>query len=126
MAQLALAEGGVIEIVGKRSTPARAVYPYPEDEGLEIIRIDGLQRANAGAGSGEYVQIRKIESKPATRVVFAPAQQNLRLQGSSQAVKRVFVGRPLCQGDVVATAGQQRVDNKTGSASLWESGCPAL
>src|SRR3546814_5635739 len=67
MAQLALAEGGVIEIVGKRSTPARAVYPYPEDEGLEIIRIDGLQRANAGAGSGEYVEIRKIESKPATR-----------------------------------------------------------
>ncbi len=111
MAQLALAEGGVIEIVGKRSTPARAVYPYPEDEGLEIIRIDGLQRANAGAGSGEYVEIRKIESKPATRVVFAPAQQNLRLQGSSQALKRVFVGRPLCQGDVVATAGQQRVDN---------------
>ncbi|RIA44559.1 transitional endoplasmic reticulum ATPase [Hephaestia caeni] len=111
MAQLALAEGGVIEIVGKRSTPARAVYPYPEDEGLEIIRIDGLQRANAGAGSGEYVEIRKIESKPATRVVFAPAQQNLRLQGSSHALKRVFVGRPLCQGDVVATAGQQRVDN---------------
>src|SRR3546814_5722690 len=32
MAQLALAEGGVLEIVGKRSTPARAVYPYPEDE----------------------------------------------------------------------------------------------
>src|SRR3546814_18049572 len=56
-------------------------------------------------------EIRKIESKPATRVVFAPAQQNLRLQGSSQALKRVFVGRPLCQGDVVATAGQQRVDN---------------
>ncbi|HVI98227.1 MAG TPA: CDC48 family AAA ATPase [Sphingomonas sp.] len=111
MAQLALAEGDVIEIVGKRSTPARAVFPYPEDEGLEIIRIDGLQRANAGAGSGEYVEVRKIESKPATRVVFAPAQQNLRLQGSSQALKRVFVGRPLCQGDVVATAGQQRVDN---------------
>src|SRR3546814_18172619 len=104
MAQLALAEGGVIEIVGKRSTPARAVYPYPEDEGLEIIRIDGLQRANAGAGSGEYVEIRKIESKPATRVVFAPAPQNLRLQGPSQALKRVFVGRPLCQGAEIGSA----------------------
>ena len=111
MAQLAIAEGDVIEIVGKRTTPARAVFPYPEDEGLQIIRIDGLQRANAGAGSGEYVGVRKAESKPASRVVFAPAQQNLRLQGSSQALKRVFVGRPLCQGDVVATAGQQRVDN---------------
>lgn len=111
MASLGLAEGDVIEIVGKRSTPARAVMPYAEDEGLEIIRIDGLQRANAGAGSGEFVQVRKVESKPATRVVFAPAQQNLRLQGPANALKRTFLGRPLCQGDIVATAGQQRVDN---------------
>src|SRR3546814_10895746 len=32
MAQLALAEGGVIDIVGKCSTPARAVYPYRSEE----------------------------------------------------------------------------------------------
>ena len=111
MATLGLAEGDVVEIVGKRATPARAVYPYPEDEGLEIIRLDGLQRDNAGAGSGEFVEVRRAETKAAQRVVFAPAQQNLRLQGSSNALKRTFVGRPLCQGDVVATAGQQRVDN---------------
>jgi transitional endoplasmic reticulum ATPase len=111
MAALAIGEGDVIEIVGKRTTPARVVAPYPEDEGLEIIRIDGLQRANAGVGSGEFVAVRKAESKPATRVVFAPAQENLRLQGSAQALKRTFFGRPLCQGDVVATAGQQRVAN---------------
>jgi transitional endoplasmic reticulum ATPase len=111
MAALGMGEGDVIEIVGKSSTPARAVAPYAEDEGLEIVRIDGLQRANAGVGSGDFVEVRKVESKPATRVVFAPAQQNLRLQGSSQALKRTFFGRPLTQGDVVATAGQQRVDN---------------
>jgi len=109
MAALGVGEGDVIEIVGKRTTPARAVAPYAEDEGLEIIRIDGLQRANAGVGSGEFVGVRKAESKPATRVVFAPAQQNLRLQGSANALKRTFFGRPLCQGDIVATAGQQRV-----------------
>ena len=109
MAQLGLAEGDVIEIVGKKTTPARAVFPYAEDEGLEIVRIDGLQRANAGVGTGDMVEIRRAESKPATRVVFAPAQQNLRLQGSGNALKRSFYGRPLAQGDVVATAGQQRV-----------------
>ncbi|MDF0487948.1 CDC48 family AAA ATPase [Sphingomonas sp. H39-1-10] len=111
MAALGLAEGDVIAIEGKSVTPARAVAPYPEDEGLEILRIDGLQRANAGVGSGDFVEIRKVESKPAARVVFAPAQQNLRLQGSSNALQRTFLGRPLTQGDVVATAGQQRVEN---------------
>ncbi|MBB4087194.1 CDC48 family AAA ATPase [Sphingomonas carotinifaciens] len=111
MAALQIAEGDVIEIVGKQATPARAVGPYPEDEGLDILRIDGLQRANAGVGSGDFVEVRRVESKPASRVVFAPAQQNLRLQGSTNALKRTFFGRPLCQGDVVATAGQQRVTN---------------
>src|SRR3569623_1671881 len=94
MAALGLTEGDVIEIVGKETTVARAVAPYAEDEGLEIIRIDGLQRANAGAGSGDFVAIRRAESKPAPRVVFAPAQQNLRQQRSSTALKRTFLGRP--------------------------------
>ena len=109
MTALGLQEGDVVEITGKRVTPARAVLPYPEDEGLEIIRLDGLQRANAGVGSGDFIELRKVDSRPATRVVFAPAQQNLRLQGSSAALKRSFYGRPLTAGDVVATAGQQRV-----------------
>ncbi|HEX5184758.1 MAG TPA: CDC48 family AAA ATPase [Allosphingosinicella sp.] len=109
MEQLALAEGDVIEIAGKRATPARAVGPYPEDEGLDIVRLDGLQRANAEIGSGEFVTIRKVESKPAQRVVFAPAQKNLRLHGSTQALKRSFAMKPLTAGDVVATTGQQQV-----------------
>src|SRR4249919_181232 len=70
MTELGLAEGDVIEILGKRLTAARAIRPYGDDEGLDIIRLDGLQRANAGVGSGDYVEIEKAESKAATRVVF--------------------------------------------------------
>ena len=109
MAELHLAEGDVIEIVGKRSTPARVVRPYKEDEGLDVLRLDGLQRANAGVGSGDFVVIGKIDPRPAQRVVFAPAQNNLRLQGNPEALKRVFFQRPLTSGDIVATAGQQQV-----------------
>jgi transitional endoplasmic reticulum ATPase len=54
----------VIEIVGKRSTAARAIRPYGEDEGLDIIRLDGLQRANAGVGSGDFVEVRKANPSP--------------------------------------------------------------
>ncbi|SNS23847.1 transitional endoplasmic reticulum ATPase [Sphingomonas laterariae] len=110
MGALGLTEGDVVEITGKRMTAARAVLPYSEDEGLEILRIDGLQRANAGIGSGDFVEVRKAESKPAQRVVFAPAVENLRLQGSGEALKRSFGMRPLTAGDTVATAGQQRID----------------
>lgn len=110
MADLGLTEGDVIEIAGKRHTAARAIRPYGEDEGIDIIRLDGLQRANAGIGSGDFVEVSKAESKPATRVVFAPAQPNIRLQGSSDALKRTFAGRPLVEGDTVATTGHQRIN----------------
>ncbi len=110
MKELGLEEGDVIEIVGKRTTGARAVRPYEDDDGLEIIRLDGLQRANAGVGSGDFVEVRKAVSKAATRIVFAPAADNIRLQGSSEALKRSFAGRPLTEGDTVATSGHQRVN----------------
>jgi len=110
MAALGITEGDVIEIAGKRSTPARAVLPYSEDEGLELLRIDGLQRANAGVGSGDFVEVRRADSKPATRVVFGPAQANLRLRGTGEALKRTFFTRPLTAGDTIATVGHQRAD----------------
>ncbi|MGN7997814.1 CDC48 family AAA ATPase [Sphingomonas sp. 22176] len=110
MAALGITEGDVIEIVGKRTTPARAVLPYSEDEGLELLRIDGLQRANAGVGSGDFVEVRRADSKPATRVVFGPAQANLRLRGTGEALKRTFFTRPLTSGDTIATVGHQRAD----------------
>jgi transitional endoplasmic reticulum ATPase len=112
MDDLGLNEGDVIEIIGKRSTAARAIRPYGEDEGLDIIRLDGLQRANAGVGSGDFVEVRKAQSSPATRVVFAPAQPNIRLQGSAEALKRTFAGRPLVEGDTIATAGHQRINEE--------------
>src|SRR5690606_35961164 len=102
-------EGDIVEIEGKRTTAARAVAAYPEDEALEVIRLDGLQRGNAECGSGEHVLVRKAESRPATRVVFAPAQREMRLQGPSHALKRNFFGKPLVAGDLVATTGQQPV-----------------
>jgi transitional endoplasmic reticulum ATPase len=110
MQALGIREGDVIEIVGKRSTAAIALRPYDADEGLDIVRLDGLQRSNAKIGTGDFVEIRKAVAKPASRVVFAPAQNNIRLQGSADALKRSFAGRPLAEGDIVATAGHQRVN----------------
>ncbi|MGO4169124.1 transitional endoplasmic reticulum ATPase [Novosphingobium sp. PhB57] len=109
LSEIGAMEGDVLEITGKAATVARAVLAYDEDEGLQVIRLDGLQRGNAEVGSGDHVIVRKAESRPAQRVVFAPAQKDMRLQGPSAALKRNFFGRPMVQGDLVATTGQQQV-----------------
>ena len=108
----------------KQATPARAVLPYPEDEGLDFVRLDGLQRANAGVGAGDFVEIQKVESKPAKKVVFAPAQKDLRLQGNGTGLKRSFMGRPLKAGDFVATHGQQQVDRSDMARPGWRGQSP--
>ena len=108
---LGVTEGDVVEIEGKRMTAAIVMPAYDEDQALDVIRLDGLQRGNAEVGSGEHVTVRVAESKPAKRVVFAPAQREMRLQGPTQALKRNFFRKPLVAGDLVATTGQQPVRN---------------
>jgi transitional endoplasmic reticulum ATPase len=118
MAELGLQQGDVVEIAGKRITAARAVDPYPEDEGLEVIRLDGLQRANAGVGAGDHVELKKIDSVAAKKVTFAPAQPEIHLDGPAEALKRNFIGRTFVAGDVVATHAQQRVAPENMPAQL--------
>ncbi|PKA39500.1 AAA family ATPase [Rhizobium sullae] len=109
---LGIREGDVLDVVGKRHTGAVAMRAYAEDEGLNIIRLDGLQRVNAGATSGDHVEVRKAELRPATKVVLAPAQKNVRLQGSGEALQRTFLHRPMITGDVVSTSVHQRTSSR--------------
>ncbi len=120
---LKLQQGEIIEIVGKRSTAAVALLPYPQDKGLDIIRLDGLQRANADVSIGDHVEVRRAEVKPARRVVFAPAQPNVRLSGSPEALRRTFFRRPLVAGDFVSTAVSRSIggppDNVQGPEDIF-------
>lgn len=106
--QLGIRQGDVIEIRGTRSTAAIALPPFPEDEGLPIIRLDGLIRANAGISMGERVEVLAGRPKPAQKVVVAPAHENMRLQGSGAALMRTLIERPLSVGDVVSTSVYRR------------------
>jgi transitional endoplasmic reticulum ATPase len=109
MAQLGLGPGAVITLTGsKRTTAAIALPPYPTDAGLPIVRLDGLQRANAGVGLSDYVEVGRAEVRPARSVVLAPAQPNVRLQGPGSALLRTLLGRPLTAGDVTSTSVYRR------------------
>ncbi|WP_372891383.1 CDC48 family AAA ATPase [Rhodosalinus sp.] len=104
MERIGVREGDVVEISGKRCTAAIAMPPAPEDEGLTLARLDGLLRGNAGVAAGEQVEVARAELRPAKRVVLAPAQKEMRLHGSGEALRRSFLRRPFAAGDVVSTS----------------------
>ena len=106
--ELGLRPGGIIEILGKKSAAAIALPPYQEDEGLSIIRLDGLERANANVRIGDQVEIRKADVSPARKVSIAPAQQNVQLTGPGEALRRTLHMRPLIKGNVISTSVYRR------------------
>ncbi|MEB3773414.1 MAG: AAA family ATPase, partial [Desulfurococcales archaeon] len=71
MKSLGIDPGDVVEIEGKRKTVAIAWPALPEDQGLDIIRMDGLLRKNAEVNIGDRVVVRKVQVKPATKVKLA-------------------------------------------------------
>ncbi|HUF68140.1 MAG TPA: CDC48 family AAA ATPase, partial [Longimicrobiales bacterium] len=114
--ELSLREGDVIEIRGKRLTAARALASYPEDEGLGVIRLDGLQRANAGVGIGDHLEARRADVKSARRVQLAPAQDTVRLVGTGETLRKTLFQRPIVAGDVITTSIYRRNTSSEGDS----------
>jgi transitional endoplasmic reticulum ATPase len=108
MRELGLREGSVVGIEGKRLTAAIALPPYTEDDGLDVIRLDGLQRGNAGISIGDHILVRPADAKPARKIQLAPAQKNLRLVGSGEMLRRTLFQRPLVAGDIISTSIYQK------------------
>ncbi len=100
--KLGLSPGDVIEIEGTRKTYAIADVLYPEDQGLGIIRMDGVIRKNAGVGVGEYVIVRK-PPKPqiAKRVVLAPVKKEEQIVIDEYYLKNLLSGYVVTRGDYV-------------------------
>jgi transitional endoplasmic reticulum ATPase len=61
LAQLKAEIGDVAEIAGKRPTVARLMPAYADQRGQGLIQMDGILRANAGAGLDEKVTVRRVE-----------------------------------------------------------------
>ncbi|MGO9643239.1 MAG: AAA family ATPase, partial [Candidatus Bathyarchaeia archaeon] len=101
MQKLGLTAGNFVEIHGKKMTVAIAWPAYAEDQGQEIMRMDGLIRKNAGVSLNEYVTVRKADVKDAQDIVFAPTDVRLSVDEEFVSfVKRRFMDTPLIEGDM--------------------------
>ena len=95
--------GDIIQIEGKRKTPAKIMPCYAEDRGKKIIQIDGITRENSQIGLDEKVKIQKTEYKSAVRIRLLP----LTVSGLYQKTKdtkyigSLIEGLPVSAGDRV-------------------------
>jgi transitional endoplasmic reticulum ATPase len=104
MHHLGIEPGEVIEIIGKRNT---AVTAWPDDEEekeIDVIRIDGQTRKNAGVGLNDLLAVKKIESKPARGVVLMPlGNSNIVVDKEfCEFVKNRLRGFPVNEGDEIS------------------------
>ncbi len=107
--KLNISPGDIIEIRGPKTTAAVVWRVLAEDEGKDIIRIDGLVRKNAGTTIGEKVEVVPAEAKAARKVILAPViSENQRIQfgqGIETFVKRGLMKRPVVVGDNLIVPG---------------------
>ena len=108
MKEIGVHRGDIIFIGGNRKTIAIVDRAYPADVGEGLIRIDGILRRNAKTGIGENVKISKAEVKEAKKIIIAPAQKGIMVQGDPERLRRGLLGRVIMKGDIVVLGGVQR------------------
>ena len=101
--RLRLAVGDTVEVEGKRKAICKAMPAYADLRGQSRVQLDGSTRENAGASLDEPVSIRKIQCRPAERVVLAPttvvpADRDLKYIGS------LLDGLPVMEGSKIQAA----------------------
>ncbi len=100
--QLGVGIGDVVEVSGQRTTVARTMPTHPELRARGVVQIDGILRANAGAGVDEMVTVRPAVVQPARSVLLAPVESGRAIAGAqARYLARLLDGIPVVAGDRV-------------------------
>ncbi len=101
---MGLSTGSIIEIRGKKKTTGIVVASVA-DKGRGTIRLDGLQRLNAGATIGEFISIKLAKIYPAEEIVLTPTKANIDLKKQSESILAKLIDKPVVTGDIVEVLG---------------------
>jgi transitional endoplasmic reticulum ATPase len=99
--RLNVSTGDALELssLGKKSTvlswPARE-----SDRGKGFVRIDGYTRNKLDVGMNDTLDVRKVESKDAKSITFAPTEP-LRIVGAEEYLAEYLNGTLMTKGDTV-------------------------
>ena len=102
-AEMGWKSGDVLQIEGKNKKTAYALL-WPgrseDDESVQIIRMDGYLRSNAGVGIDDRVVVKKVEAKEAEKLNLAPTEP-LRITGGEEYLREILEGRVVAPGSII-------------------------
>ena len=99
--RMGISTGDALELssLGKKSIVLS--WPAKErDRGKGLVRIDGYTRNKLDVGINDTVDVRKVESKVARSITFAPTEP-LRIVGAEQYLVEYLNGTLMTKGDTV-------------------------
>lgn len=92
--------GQIAELLANKKTHVKIWPGSAGDFGSGIIRIDGLTRHNIGAGIGEKVQIRAVDSVEADQIVLSPVEK-ITVEGLQEYMSALYEGHVFTTGDTI-------------------------
>ena len=99
--ELKVSTGDVVKLTGKKSALAIIWQAHQDDEGLQMIRMDGILRQNTGVGLGDKVRVEAVQVKEAKKLTLAPKESVRFSVGFDQYVKKRLVGKPVLKGNLL-------------------------
>ena len=101
MSALGVETGDVVAITGKRSTAARVMPAQADEREPGQIQMDGIVRANSGAGLDQQVTVHAIAAGAARAVVLSPDRAAQGAKLDRRYLARLVQGLPVVAKDVV-------------------------
>jgi transitional endoplasmic reticulum ATPase len=105
---LHLKQGDMVQVAGKSRILAAALPTGPEDEGLDLIRLDGTQRVKLGVNVGEMVEVRRFDARAAQRVRLVALGSRRALEFAPHEIRATLAGKSVLVGDTFAVAPERR------------------
>jgi hypothetical protein len=105
---LRLEPGDMVRIHGHHPILATAAEAAPEDEGLDLVRLDATLRHRAGIEVGQQAEVCRYDVRTAQAVRLAVLGDADGLDLSPEAIREILGPQALVVGDAIAAAPRRK------------------
>lgn len=102
MDKLNVKTGEVILLKGNNTSAGIAWPSYPQDSGLNMIRLNWILRKNVGCKEGDYIEVEKTDVKTAKSIILAPSSVKIRSNPRFETfIKSRLINNPFTLNDFI-------------------------